>query len=167
MKNLILSILTFSFVLFFTVDSQAQYLTVGGGVGYSTESEQVNFTVNAAYKLPGLPMRLGGAVDYTIEDKTGNVRNSAIDGNINTYLMAVDTQLVSVYGLTGLNVYHQMVKIDSPSGSISESDTSLGLNLGGGAEVQQGPTRFYAEMKYIFREDDARTVVSAGMRFRF
>ncbi len=166
MKKLLLTTAILFTGLFMTANLQAQYLTVGGGVGYSTESEQIDFSINAAYRMPNLPIRLGGSGHYTIEDKRGDTRRSAIDGNANVYLMALDTSEISIYGLTGLNVYHRMVRIDRPSGRERDSDTNLGFNLGGGAEIQQGRSRIYTEVKYIFRENDPRTVVSAGVRFR-
>jgi len=150
-----------SIVLFFSfaMSLQAQTITAGGGVGYGSESEDFNFQVNAYYGLPNLPFRLGGDVGYAKpEDNL-----TQIEGNANIHLMLLDKKLVSIYGLTGLNVLFNRFS----NNSTSTSNTDTGFNAGGGAELNLGFGRAFGEAKYILgREGDEQVVLGVGIRLR-
>lgn len=153
-------LLSLGLFLISTISVKAQSISVGGGVGYGSKSEDFNFQVNAYYKLPSLPLRIGGDVGYSKpEDNL-----TQIDGNANVHLMLVDSEAVSLYGLTGLNVLYAKVSV----GDISESETYTGLNAGGGAEVNIGVGRAFGEVKYIIGRDipndDGQVVIGAGIR---
>ena len=159
MKNIKL-ILLFAIGIFMmaATATEAQRITAGGGVGYGSKSEDLNFQVNIYYKLPTLPLRIGGDVGYSKPETNLNV----IDSNANIHFMAVDTELFSLYSITGINVLHNRFSI----GDITESDTLLGLNLGAGAEVDLGFGRGFGEAKYVVGrdKDDSQMVLGAGVR---
>ncbi len=150
-------ILTAGLIIFATSQAEAQRITAGGGVGYGSKSENVNFQVNAYYRLPTLPLRIGGDVGFA--KPQDNV--TEIESNINVHFMAVDTELLSLYTITGLNVLYSRFS----AGDITESDTDTGFNLGAGAEIDLGFGRGFGEAKYIVGSDrDEQWILGAGVR---
>src|SRR5690625_7026979 len=76
--------------------------------------------------------------------------------------MVVDSDLLSLYTITGLNVLHLRA---SPDGGDSFSDTTTGFNLGAGAELDLGFGRAFGEAKYVLGSDrDEQLVLGAGIR---
>lgn len=142
------------------ISAQAQTISAGGGVGYGSKSEEFNFQVNAYYKLPNLPLRIGGDVGYSKpEDNL-----TQIEGNANVHLMLVDRELISIYGLTGLNVLQARYS-DSED---TASNTYTGLNAGAGAELDLGFGRGFGEVKYIvgrdIPNDEEQLIFGVGVR---
>jgi opacity protein-like surface antigen len=145
-------------ILFFvTSNAEAQTITAGGGVGYGSKSENANFQVNIYYRLPTLPLRIGGDVGFSKpEDDL-----TEIESNANLHFMAVDTELFSLYTITGLNILHARLS----EGDETFSDTDTGFNVGAGAEVDLGFGRAFGEAKYILgTEREEQVVLGAGVR---
>jgi opacity protein-like surface antigen len=140
-----------------TTTAEAQRITAGGGVGYGSKSENVNFQVNAYYQLPTLPLRIGGDVGYSKPESDIN----EIEGNVNLHFLAVDTDLITLYTITGLNVLHLRASI----GNETVTDTDTGFNLGAGAELDLGFGRGFGEAKYIVgSEREEQWVFGVGVR---
>lgn len=158
MKKIITTaLLAAGLCMFAVVPAAAQSITIGGGVGYGSESEDLNFQVNAYYGFDNLPLRIGGDVGYS--EPEDNL--TQIEGNVNLHLMAVDTDLVSLYGITGINVVH--LRFDFSDNTVTETDT--GFNVGAGAELDLGFGRAFGEAKYILGSDrDEQLVLGAGIR---
>lgn len=158
MRKITYAFITVLGILFFvTSNAEAQTITAGGGVGYGSKSENANFQVNLYYRLPTLPLRIGGDVGFSkpADDLT------EIDSNVNLHFMAVDTELLSLYTITGLNVLHSRFSQDD--GTISNTDT--GFNVGAGAELDLGFGRAFGEAKYILgTEREEQVVLGAGIR---
>ena len=158
MRKITYAFITVLGILFFvTSNAEAQTITAGGGVGYGSKSENANFQVNLYYRLPTLPLRIGGDVGFSkpVDDLT------EIDSNVNLHFMAVDTELLSLYTITGLNVLHSRFSQDE--GTISNTDT--GFNVGAGAELDLGFGRAFGEAKYILGTDrEEQVVLGAGIR---
>lgn len=150
-------ILSLGMFLLAAVSVQAQTITAGGGVGYGSKSEDFNFQVNAYYSIPNLPLRVGGDVGFSKpEDNL-----TQIEGNANVHLMLLDKELISIYGLTGLNVLYSKISV----GDVSDSSTDTGFNVGGGAEVDLGFGRGFGEAKYILGSDrEEQLVLGVGVR---
>ncbi len=150
-------ILTMGLFFFATSQAEAQRITAGGGVGYGSKSENVNFQVNAYYRLPTLPLRIGGDVGFVKPED--NV--TEIESNINVHFMVVDTELLSLYTITGVNVLYARFS----AGDITESDTDTGFNLGAGAEIDLGFGRGFGEAKYIVGSNrEEQLVLGVGVR---
>src|SRR5690625_6268435 len=64
----------------------------GGGVGYGSKSENVNFQVNVYYRLPTLPLRIGGDVGFSKPETD----LTEIESNLNVHFMVVDSDLLSL-----------------------------------------------------------------------
>ncbi len=152
-------LLSLGMFLMITTTAEAQRISAGGGVGYGSKSENVNFQVNAYYQLPTLPLRLGGDVGFSKpEDNL-----TEVETNLNVHFMALDTELLSIYTITGLNVLYARFSDDD----FSESDTDTGFNLGAGGELDLGFGRGFGEAKYIVGSDrDEQWVFGVGVRVR-
>ncbi len=152
-------LLSLGMFLMITTTAEAQRISAGGGVGYGSKSENVNFQVNAYYQLPTLPLRLGGDVGFSKpEDNL-----TEVETNLNVHFMALDTELLSIYTITGLNVLYARFSDDD----FSESDTDTGFNLGAGGELDLGFGRGFCEAKYIVGSDrDEQWVFGVGVRVR-
>ena len=158
MRKITYAFITVLGILFFvTSNAEAQTITAGGGVGYGSKSENANFQVNLYYRLPTLPLRIGGDVGFSkpADDLT------EIDSNVNLHFMAVDTELLSLYTITGLNVLHKRTSLDDGT----NSNTDTGFNVGAGAELDLGFGRAFGEAKYILgTEREEQVVLGAGIR---
>lgn len=160
MKILKLSLfLAIGAFFFLTSNAEAQRITAGGGVGYGSKSEDVNFQVNIYYRLPTLPLRIGGDVGFSKPETD----ITEIESNVNLHFMVVDTELLSLYTITGLNVLHWRASSDDMPETLT--DTSLGFNLGAGAELDLGFGRAFGEAKYVLgSEREEQLVLGAGIR---
>lgn len=168
MMKKLLVINTFILISLFILSqaAEAQSVSAGGGVGYGSKSEDLNFSVNVYHRLSTLPMRIGGDVGYTRPKTSGDDRADLIDGNFNLHFLAVDHELVTLYTITGLNVLHSRFKTELDDQSITENNTDLGFNVGAGGELDLGNTgRVFGEVKYILgSEREDQLILGAGVR---
>lgn len=161
------SIFILSLILM-TNSAEAQRVSAGGGIGFGSQSENLNFQVNLYYSPAGSPFRFGGDVGYHMPEKNSLTRLDVIESNANLHYMAVDEELLSIYSITGLNVTHSRLKTTSDNQpSTTDSDTKTGLNLGIGGEFNTGKGRTFAEVKYVTgRSNGDSWVVGGGVRIR-
>jgi len=170
MKTFSIAGILLTFILIGSVNtSDAQRITAGGGIGFGSESENLNFQINTYFKPSALPIRIGGDVSYSMPERQDNFRLDVIETNANLHFMAVDEDIVSIYSISGLNVTHNRARTSFDSEpSITETDTRTGLNIGLGGEFKTGKGRSYAEIKYVTgRGDGDSVVVGGGVRVRF
>lgn len=162
------ALFTLLFILMFAVSSHAQTITAGGGVGYGSQSENLNFSVNLYYSVPGAPMRIGGDVGYSIPKRNNDIRTDQVESNLNVHFMIVDEDLLSVYSITGLNLLYTRMRITDGNSTVSESDTDPGLNLGIGGEFATQYGRTFGEIKYVAgrKTGDSQLVIGGGIRIR-
>lgn len=140
-----------------SASAEAQSIQIGGGVGYGTKSEDPNLSVGLYYRLPTLPLRMGADVKFAQPESDF----TQVDGNVNLHFMVVDTELVSLYSITGLNVAHSRAS----AGNETFTDTDTGFNLGGGAELDLGFGRGFGEATYILgSERDEQWNLGVGVR---
>lgn len=170
MKTFSITAFLLTFIMIGSVNtSDAQRISAGGGVGFGSQSESLNFQINAYFTPSALPMRIGGDLSYSMPEREDDFRLDVIETNANVHLMAVDEEIVSVYTITGLNITHNRART-SPDGqpSFTDTDTNAGLNIGLGGEFKTGQGRTFAEIKYVTgRGDGDSVVVGGGVRVRF
>jgi len=156
-------------LLLLTLSSaEAQRISAGGGVGFGSQSENLNFQINAYFSPSNTPLRFGGDVGYSMPERRSQFRRDVIESNANVHVMAVDEEILSIYSITGLNVTHYRDRSsfdDQPS--VTDTDTQTGLNLGVGGEFKTGKGRSFAEIKYVTgRGDGDSFVIGGGVRVR-
>jgi opacity protein-like surface antigen len=114
-------------LLFVTTTAQAQ-LSVGGGLGYGLDIEELAIQARGVY---GINDQFRGEADfnYYLEGTDGL---SYWEFNLNANYMITNTGGFDIYALAGLNFFHFNIDL-GPFGNSSDTDT--GLNIGGGAEM--------------------------------
>jgi opacity protein-like surface antigen len=149
----------------------------GAGVVYTDlDPLGLGFQVNAYVAAPTLAprLRIGGDFTYYLPEKESEsfmgeqfeAELSMFEINGNVLYDLVAQQAMSVYGLAGLNVSRASASFSITGlGSESESETKIGLNVGGGAQFNVGFGAIYGEAKYVVASDDwGRVVFGAGVR---
>lgn len=165
-KFIFINTVLFISIFMFSQIAEAQRISAGGGVGYGSKSEDLNFSVNAYHRLSTLPMRIGGDVGYIRPRTSGDDSTHLIDSNFNIHFMAIDHELLSLYTITGLNVLHSRFRTEIDDQTIRENDTDFGFNVGAGGELDVGNKgRVFGEIKYILgSEREDQLIVGAGVR---
>lgn len=141
----------------FVSTSQAQK-TIGAGLTYGSEIENLGLGVNAEFDI-------NQTIDFSpsilFYFKKNGFSMWEVNGNIN-YIFSQNGP--TIYGIGGINL--TTIKVDlGPFGNVS--DTELGLNLGIGASfAEMGSVRPFAEAKYVLGNYDQLSLFG-GVRFPF
>lgn len=155
MKNLLL---TLSVIVICSASSFSQK-TVGAGLAYGSEIENLGIGVNAEFDLNE---QIDIAPSFIYYFKKNNFTMWELNGNIN-YIFSNSGP--TFYGIAGLNITG--VKFDGGGFFADSSDSELGLNLGIGATfAQSGSVIPFAEAKYVLSNYDQLSLFG-GVRFPF
>ena len=150
---LVLSVLS---ALSFTATAQK---TIGAGLAYGSEIENLGIGVNAEFDLND---QIDISPSFIYYFKNNNVSMWELNGNIN-YVFSNSGP--TFYGIAGLNITG--IKIDGGGFFADRSDSELGLNLGVGATfAQSGSVIPFAEAKYVLSNYDQLSLFG-GVRFPF
>lgn len=136
----------------------AAQLSLGGGVAYGFEAEEIGLNVRGVYAFNETIAAQAGFIYYLVED--GLTLNEI---NLNGNYVFVDTGTgTKVYALAGLNF--TTVGIDlGQFGSASSTET--GINAGAGAKFGLGgAASIFAEAKYVIGDFDG-LVATVGVLF--
>lgn len=168
LKGLSLSALMLA-MLFVTNTANAQ-IRAGGGIAFGTEFDGIfGIQASGVYVLneeQGIDL----AADLTLffPDSPPGIDLSLFTINANGHYNFTSTETMMAYALGGLNIATGKVGVDFGGigglGSVSDSRTDVGLNLGAGAEFDVGFGYAYAEAKIVVGGAD-QFVVSGGVRF--
>lgn len=167
MKKLLFSgVLIIGFIFFSSTQATAQDadsdVKLGVGLIYGNQIENLGLRADGYYRVND-EFRAGVALGYFFPDNTtfGDVNWFEIDFNGN-YILNQEDDLM-LYGLAGLNFLIQTVNFDAGG---SESQTELGLNLGGGLEYKVDFGSIFGELKFAGIGGDAdQLVLGGGLRF--
>lgn len=152
-------------ILVMVQPAEAQNISVGGGLGYGSESKNLAFYGQLYYSIPKTPVRIGTILGYSIREKKDNRRTDRLKGNINGYLMVIEQPSFSLYGLTGLSILHSRTKFETNRERYTDTNLFAGANIGAGLEMGTGAGRYFAEGKYIIGRDDiSGFIVRTGIR---
>ncbi len=135
-------------------DMQAQDKTqFGVGLAYGSDSD-VGFDVRILLPVGSIRnFAITPSLDYFLVD---NGTFFTLDGNIN-YTFLPFSRGGGIYGLGGLDL-----AISKPKGF--NSQTELGINLGGGIRGDAGPVTLFGELKFVLGDFD-QVVLSGGLYF--
>lgn len=154
LKKAFLSIFALVFLLAM-VPSQAQTISVGGGLCYGTEIEEIALDIRGIYSI-NEQIRIGGDIQYFfVEDPL-----SFMAINANAHYMFINTKDTKAYGLAGLNYARQSFSFMG----VTSSNSEIGLNIGGGAQFNIGGPDLFIEGKYTIGDFD-QVVIGAGVLF--
>lgn len=137
MKNLLSAIILLVVVFSFS-ETKAQ-ISVGGGLHYGTDINNVGFSANGKYEFNE---SWAAAPSFTYFLKKNNVNWSALDLDANYQITEIG-EIGGLYGIGGLNLTFWGYKIDDSLlgeyaafyGDLDTNATEVGLNLGLGLNV--------------------------------
>lgn len=179
MKRLI-SVVMLMVGLFLSLNDsiKAQDLKVGGGLVLGTGVFEFDDLDNdLGIRVEGLyyineEIRTSADLTYFFPKSEGDVDASLLGVNINAHYIFYNKEELTAYGLGGLNI--AVVTIDTPSQTVpgfgtfggSDSETEVGLNLGGGIEYMLDFVDLFGEAKFGGLASDAdQFVLAVGLRF--
>lgn len=170
-QNLIIITLSVLFITLFTKNAQAQEIEtrIGGMVAYGTEIENVGIGVDAEFGILD-QLSISPSFIYYLPKKNGPIKATWFEFNGDAHYYFVQDEKFDFYGLAGLNYTHVNVKFDNGAfneliGNTNSSDGRVGLNLGGGANLNlEGNITPFAELKYVIM-DGGQLVIAAGVKF--
>ena len=137
------------------VSVNAQEFKLGGSAGYSTEIEEVGFSVDAVYSIN--ESWEVAANYYFIPEIENALKISFID--VNAHYMFSE----SFYALAGLDL--ATIKLDFFGESASDNETGANLGIGGRFPLSD-KLSFFTEAKYVTTYDGLFNV-RAGLLFSF
>ena len=169
MKKLLL---LFAFISF----SALGYAQLNAGLAFIYGSEIEQFGIAAKGQYNGIAENIDGSVGlhFFFPDKVsgfgGEVKSSLFTINLDGHYNVEAGESFDVFGLAGLNIASITVKVDSSNpfiGSGKESDTKIGLNIGGGASTAiNEKLKGFGEIKYVISDFD-QLVVAFGVLMAF
>jgi len=146
-------------IVMVSVNAQEGVFRLGGSVGYSSEIEEIGYSVDLVYSINDT---WEVAADYSfIPEIDDMVKFSFID--INAHYMISE----SFYALAGVDFATAKVDFVLFDESFSESDSETGANIGlGGRFSLSDSLSFFTEAKYVTTYDGLFNI-RAGILFSF
>jgi opacity protein-like surface antigen len=153
MKNLFKAFI--AIVLFFTVAEASAQISVGPGIVYGTDINNIGISVNGKYEFNET---WAAAPSFTYFLKKDYVNWSALDFDANYQITELEN-IGGLYAIGGLNMTFYKIKIDGLSdwlgGDDSVTGSNTGLNLGIGLN-------YAASEKFIIAPELKYTISSGG-----
>jgi len=154
-------------ILFFMticlVLSHAQ-IELGGGLAFGTEIENLGIQARGRISLDeNFKIVPNLTYFFTDDNELFDTNYFSIDGDVH---YVFDLESVELYPLAGINIGIVRVEYDGPGSSnidSDDSDTELGLNIGGGALYQiNDQLTGFGELKFVISDFD-QAVITAGV----
>ncbi|MBO6586249.1 MAG: outer membrane beta-barrel protein [Gracilimonas sp.] len=164
------TLLIFTAVLTFATfqTTQAQ-ITVGGALMYGDEVEQIGLRADGSYMIND-DIDINANIGFYLPDNTdlggGNEFTATYwEVNVNGHysLYSDEESGFSAHALAGINILGINTSFSGPNVSGSDSDSELGLNIGGGASYPLSFGKLFGELKYVIGDAD-QVNIAAGLR---
>jgi outer membrane protein X len=152
--------------LTFCAASYAQ-VRIGGFLGYGSEVEQLAIGANAEFFL-NEKMAIAPSLAFYLPEENGPYKLNVWELNGNFHYYFVSEDMISVYGLGGLNFTSVHVKIDGGGffDDVDDSETEIGLNIGGGINFKVTDKIIpFGELKYAISDFD-QVAIFFGVKFQ-
>jgi opacity protein-like surface antigen len=147
MKKIIL--LLFAFFSFTAVNAQ---FSLGGGIGYATEIDNLNFHVDGNYAFNEQWEGAATFTYYLTGESAPGVDLSWYGFDFNAHFNFSEYTGGKIYALAGLNIMMVSVSFEDTTGMIgdfSTSDSDIGLNIGVGTKYAlNDKLSLFGEAKY-------------------
>ncbi|MEX2456358.1 MAG: outer membrane beta-barrel protein, partial [Balneolaceae bacterium] len=118
-------------------------LTFGSGIGSGNLDNDLGIRVDGYYPLTP-EIRAGGDFTFYFPKSDSGVDFTVWELNFNGNYILLEEDEFTLYGLAGINITGFTVSFDDDS----NSDTEIGLNLGGGAEYPLDFADLFGEIKF-------------------
>ncbi|MBT1702812.1 outer membrane beta-barrel protein [Chryseosolibacter indicus] len=138
-------------------------IRVGGMLGTGTDIDRWGLGINAEY-LFNEKMGVAPKLFFYFPEDTGVGKISFWELNADFHYYFLSEDVVSVYGLAGLNFLFGKINYDNDLFLDDRSDSDVGLNLGVGANFFVGKVIPFAELKYVAGGAD-QAVIFLGVKF--
>ncbi len=146
--------------VFFSTESNAQF-ELGGGLVFGTDVEELGITVDGNYYFDENWSISPNFTIFFAEDPI-NFFTINVDGRYN---FEVGPSPTIVYPLGGLNL--AIVSVEDTGFGDDDSDTELGINLGGGVNhFFNSNFGILGELKFVIGDAD-QIVLTGGVVYRF
>ncbi len=153
-----------------TASAQLTNVAIGPRAGYDFDWESLFIGVDARAGFGTLPVSFSVTGDYFFLDDYASFGVDAsqslfkITANA-IYEFGIDNQVFTPYAGAGLAISRWSVDVDTGGfGNFDASDTSVGLNLLGGAYFGSGSLRPFAQL-YLTTGDGSTIGVTGGVLF--
>lgn len=169
-KNVLLTLVLIAmFTLTATnVNAQDNKFSLGGGLAYATEVEKVGFFAKGLYQFTPQWEAAASFTYFLPREENGfDLQFSALDANVH-YVFYNDEYKLASYMLSGIDVLFE--KINVWRTETSDSDVTLGFNLGAGLRYQLSERlALNPEIKYVLstEKDYSYFAISVGLLFNF
>jgi len=136
-------------------------LSVGGGVAYDNFFDRGGLQIRGMYEVN---KRLRPSLDIVYYIGRSGFTLTSLSFNTNLHFLIINKEKINVYGLGGLNVTRFRLK-DSVQKVIN---TNSRINVGGGIDFHLSETLSgIGTIKYDFKDDLNRWIISAGVVYKF
>lgn len=159
MKKIVL-LTFFSTILCSTVFAQFR---VGAMLGTGTEIDRWGLGVNAEY-LFNEKMGVAPKLFFYFPEDVPGAKLSFWELNADFHYYFLSEDIVSIYGLAGLNFLFGKINYDNDLLLDDRTNNDVGLNLGIGANIHVGTVIPFAELKYVAGDAD-QAVIFLGVKF--
>jgi len=157
MHKLALVLLSFLFIPLFSFGQ----LSVGGGATYDNFFERGGIQVRGMYEMN---KRLRPSLDIVYYIGRSGFVSTSLSFNTNLHFLIINKDNINIYGLGGLNITRFRLK-DSFQKVINPNSR---LNIGGGIDFRLSEKLSgIGEVKYDFKDDLNRWIISAGVVYKF
>lgn len=140
---------------------------IGAGLAYGSEIEKLGIQVMYLYFITA-KLALGGDLTYFFPEKFDafgvESKTNLIAFNVLARYLLYQTAALHAYAMGGLNLALFRFKTEGFGESVSNSESELGLALGGGLGYSLAFAILYVELSYVLGDAD-QLVVAGGLRF--
>ncbi|MDX1651826.1 MAG: hypothetical protein R3277_05005 [Brumimicrobium sp.] len=155
-------------VLIFTSNLVKSQINFGGGLAYGTEIESLGFNIRGGYLLAE-KLNFNGGFTYFIPREENMFKSELWTADFDAAFWLDLSDNIIFYPMAGLNITNYTIQPlydQGIEGIISDGDTEtrVGLNLGGGLGYRLGNTVPFVEGKYIVSDFD-QAVFNVGVLF--
>ena len=162
-KSLFVAVLGLSFLMSAPTWAQGVSFEVGPRIGYDLgDIEELFLGVDGRVGVPTLPVTINPTFDYYFADGFDFFQFSV---NALYDITSGAMPNMSPYVGAGLGISNISLDVDTPFGSFSGDDSDIGINLIGGASVQSGGFKPFAQVQITLLGDIDLITVSVGTLF--
>ncbi len=138
-------------------------MAINAGISYGFDIEKLGLRGGLTYFLTP-EMRIGGDLNYWLTESSSGGSSTALELNANFNYIFFNENNMILYGIGSLGIHYARVKLTVFGETISDSDSELGLGIGGGFEYNLGPISIFAEPKLFITGFD-QFKLNIGLRY--
>jgi hypothetical protein len=144
--------------------AQENETKIGVGLIYGSEIESLGIRADGYHRV-NEDFRVGGALGYFFPTDVTGGEITWFEIDLNGNYIFYEEEEWTIYGLAGLNI---LIATIDPDVGDSDTNSEIGLNIGGGLEYLVNFGAVFGELKFAGLGGDAdQLVLGGGIRFAF